>query len=176
VSSRIKSRVIFWEWGRTLFTISFILVSCLIYILWPCRLRRHFDGLRGVISQKIELLITIAVGTSNATYIYIHVLVRLCACAYAWCVCARAELGYLSRYSDYAKGWTTGVCFPARSRYFSLLHKVQISRRAHPASYSVGTEVASSGVTRPGREADHSSPSTVEIENDWAIPPLLHMP
>jgi hypothetical protein len=28
------------------------------------------------------------------------------------------------------------------------------------------------GVKRPGREADHSLPSSAEVENAWAIPPL----
>jgi hypothetical protein len=31
------------------------------------------------------------------------------------------------------------------------------------------------GVKRPGREADHSPPSSAEIKNGVAIPPLPHM-
>jgi hypothetical protein len=30
------------------------------------------------------------------------------------------------------------------------------------------------GVKRPGRETDHSPPSTAEVKNDGAIPPLSH--
>jgi hypothetical protein len=30
-------------------------------------------------------------------------------------------------------------------------------------------------VTRPGREADHSPPSSAEVKNGGAVPPLLHM-
>jgi hypothetical protein len=33
----------------------------------------------------------------------------------------------------------------------------------------------SSGIKRPGREADHSPPSSAEVKNDGAIPPLPHM-
>jgi hypothetical protein len=33
----------------------------------------------------------------------------------------------------------------------------------------------SPGVKRPGREADHSPPSSAKDKNDGAIPPLLHM-
>jgi hypothetical protein len=32
------------------------------------------------------------------------------------------------------------------------------------------------GVNRPGCEADHSPPSSVEVKNGGAIPPLPHMP
>lgn len=35
--------------------------------------------------------------------------------------------------------------------------------------------VFSPGVKRPGREADHSPPSPVEIKNDEAVPLLPHM-
>jgi hypothetical protein len=31
------------------------------------------------------------------------------------------------------------------------------------------------GGKRPGREADHSSPSSAEVKNGGAIPPLPHM-
>jgi hypothetical protein len=32
------------------------------------------------------------------------------------------------------------------------------------------------GVARPGSEADHSSPSRVEVKNMWRIPPFPHWP
>jgi hypothetical protein len=37
-------------------------------------------------------------------------------------------------------------------------------------------EAISWRVTRSGWEADHSSPSSVEVKNGGAIPPLPHMP
>jgi hypothetical protein len=38
---------------------------------------------------------------------------------------------------------------------------------AHPASYPVGSRDPSPGVKRPGREADHSPPSSAEVKNAW---------
>jgi len=35
---------------------------------------------------------------------------------------------------------------------------------AHPASYTVGTRALSLGVKRPGRETDHSPPSSAEVK------------
>jgi hypothetical protein len=40
---------------------------------------------------------------------------------------------------------------------------------AHTASYPVGTGGWLPGVKRPGREADHSPPSSAEIKNGGAI-------
>jgi len=37
----------------------------------------------------------------------------------------------------------------------------------HPASYSVGSIDSFPGVKRPGREADHSHPSSTEVKNAW---------
>jgi hypothetical protein len=45
---------------------------------------------------------------------------------------------------------------------FSLLYSVQTGSGAHTASY-------------PEREADHSLPSSADVKNDGAIPPLPHM-
>jgi hypothetical protein len=53
---------------------------------------------------------------------------------------------------------------------FSLLYSVQTGTGAHPASYPIGNP----GVNRPGCEADHSPPSTAEIKNCGATPPLSH--
>jgi hypothetical protein len=37
---------------------------------------------------------------------------------------------------------------------------------AHPASYPMGTRGSFPGVKQPGREADHSPPSSVEVK-EW---------
>jgi hypothetical protein len=39
----------------------------------------------------------------------------------------------------------------------------------------MGTEGYFPGLKRPGREADHSSPSIADVKNDVAVPPLPHM-
>jgi len=38
---------------------------------------------------------------------------------------------------------------------------------AHPACYPLGTGALSRGVRRPGRDADHSPPSSAKIKNAW---------
>jgi hypothetical protein len=68
-----------------------------------------------------------------------------------------------------ATGWTTGVRFPAGARDFNLLCNVQTGSGAHPASYP---GALSPGVERPGRQADHSPPSSAEVENGGAVPLL----
>jgi hypothetical protein len=52
--------------------------------------------------------------------------------------------------------------------YFPLLHTVQNSSGAKPASVS-------GGIRRKGREADLVAPSIAEVKNGEAIPPLLHV-
>jgi hypothetical protein len=73
-------------------------------------------------------------------------------------------------------GWTAGVWLPAGIRDLYLLHSAQTGSGAHAASYSVGTGGFFPGVKRPGPEADHSPPSSVEDKNDGAIHPLLYTP
>jgi hypothetical protein len=45
---------------------------------------------------------------------------------------------------------------------------------AHPASYPVGTSSFTLGVKRPGREADHSPPSSAEVKECMEL--YLHFP
>jgi hypothetical protein len=52
------------------------------------------------------------------------------------------------------------VRFPAGVGNFSLHHRVQNGSGAHPASCRMGTRGSFPGVKRPGREADHSPPSS----------------
>jgi hypothetical protein len=48
-----------------------------------------------------------------------------------------------------------------------LMVCVQTGSGAHPASCPMGTGVPSPGVkVRPGRDADHSLPSSAEVENE----------
>jgi hypothetical protein len=51
------------------------------------------------------------------------------------------------------------------ARDFSLLRSIQTGSGAHLASYPMGTGALSPGVKRPGRETDHSSPLSAEVEN-----------
>jgi len=48
----------------------------------------------------------------------------------------------------------------------SLRHRVQTGSRTHSASYPMGTGgLFPPEVKQPGREADHSPPSSVEVKN-----------
>jgi hypothetical protein len=61
-----------------------------------------------------------------------------------------------------ATGWAARFRFAVGETDFSQLHSVQAGSGAHPDSYPTGTGGGglSPGVKRPGREADHSPPST----------------
>jgi hypothetical protein len=60
------------------------------------------------------------------------------------------------------------VRLPEGAGNFSLHHRVQNGSGAHPASYQIGTGGFFPGVKRPGRESDHSPPSTAEVKNAWS--------
>jgi hypothetical protein len=47
----------------------------------------------------------------------------------------------------------------------SPLHRVQNGSGAHAVSYPVGTRGSFRGVKWPGREADHSPPSSAEVKD-----------
>jgi hypothetical protein len=60
-----------------------------------------------------------------------------------------------------------GVRSPAGAKDFSSILFVQTGSGAHPASCTMGTGGPSSWVkARPGRDADHSPPSSAEVENE----------
>jgi hypothetical protein len=61
---------------------------------------------------------------------------------------------------------------------FSLLHVVQTGSGVHPTSYPMGTGGSFPGVKRPGRESDHSPPTTAEVKKMWiytSTPPYAFM-
>jgi hypothetical protein len=60
------------------------------------------------------------------------------------------------------------VRFPGGTGNFSLHHRVQNGSGAHPASYPMDNRGSFPGVKRPGREADHSPPSSAEVKNAWS--------
>jgi hypothetical protein len=62
---------------------------------------------------------------------------------------------------------TIEVRFPAGAKYFSSSLCVQTGSEAHPASCTMGTGGPFPGAkARPGRDADHSPPSSAEVENE----------
>jgi hypothetical protein len=58
-----------------------------------------------------------------------------------------------------------GVRFPAKVIGFSLLHRVQTGSSSHLESYHVGNGGLPLGVKGPGREADRSHPSSIEVKD-----------
>jgi hypothetical protein len=60
-----------------------------------------------------------------------------------------------------------GVRTPTGAKDFSSNHCVQTGSGAHPASCTMGTEGPSpEGKARPGRDADHSPPSSADVVNE----------
>jgi hypothetical protein len=56
------------------------------------------------------------------------------------------------------------VRFPAWAEDFSPHHRVQNGSGTHPAFYPMGTRSSFHGGKRPGREVDHSPPSSAEVK------------
>jgi hypothetical protein len=60
-----------------------------------------------------------------------------------------------------------GVRFPAGEKDFSSILCVQTGSGAHPAACAMGTGGPFPGVkARPWHDADHSLPSSAEVENE----------
>jgi hypothetical protein len=63
--------------------------------------------------------------------------------------------------------WTAGVRSPTEAEDFSSNLCIQTGSGAHPASCTVGTGGSfPGGKTRPGRDTDHSPPSSVEVKKE----------
>jgi hypothetical protein len=72
--------------------------------------------------------------------------------------------------------WEVGVRVPVGSRIFT--HVVQTGSEVHPTSYTMGTGSCFPEVKRPGREADHSPPTSAEVKKMWmytSTPPYAFM-
>jgi hypothetical protein len=84
----------------------------------------------------------------------------------------RHELSSL-RSRDSVVGIATGY-----GRVKNFLHVAQTGSRVHPTSYPMGTGGFSSGVKRPGHEADHSPQASAEVTKMWidtSAPPYIFM-
>jgi hypothetical protein len=70
--------------------------------------------------------------------------------------------------SDYGlDDWAIGVRSPAGAKDFSCSLCVKAGSGAHPASCTMGTGGPfPGGKARPARDADHSPPSSAEVENE----------
>jgi hypothetical protein len=90
------------------------------------------------------------------------------AIIYTSIIMIRSRVSSGSIVSDYGlDDRAIGVRFPAGAKDFSCSLCVQIGSGANPAFRPMGTGVLSPGVkARLGREADHSPPSSVEVEKE----------
>jgi hypothetical protein len=80
--------------------------------------------------------------------------------------CSRGGSG--SIVSDYGlDDWAIEVRPPTETENFSSSPCIQTGSGAHPAFYPMGTGGSfPGGKARPGRDADHSPPSSAEVKNE----------
>jgi hypothetical protein len=71
-------------------------------------------------------------------------------------------MSFHSRYSDCLQAGGTGDRIPVGTRFFA---PVQTGTESHTASCTMGTWSFPGGKLRPGRDADPSLPSSVEVKN-----------
>jgi hypothetical protein len=63
--------------------------------------------------------------------------------------------------------WKIGVRSPTGTEDFSSSPCIQTGSGAHPASYPVATRGPfPEGKARPGRDTDHSPPSSAKVKNE----------
>jgi hypothetical protein len=81
---------------------------------------------------------------------------------------------FSSRYRNKATCWTTGVRFPVGAgKWFFFLFAIASRPVQGPSKLFTQWVLVdlSSGVKRPGREANHSAPSSVKVKNVWSYTP-----
>jgi hypothetical protein len=64
-------------------------------------------------------------------------------------------------------GWVNVIRFPAGYGIFSLRHRIQTALETTQTATELVPGALSLGLKRPGREADHFSPSSAEVRNPW---------
>jgi hypothetical protein len=82
---------------------------------------------------------------------------------------------FLSRYSDWPRAGRPRGLSSSSARVKNFL-TVQTDSGVHPTSYTMATGALSPEVKRPGLEADHSPPASVEVKKIWIYTPLPYTP
>jgi hypothetical protein len=88
-----------------------------------------------------------------------------------FCQC---NMGYLSWYSDQLQAGRSGFDSWQWQKIFLYSSASRSALRATQPRIQCVTGALSPGVKRSGSEADHPTPSSVEIKNSGAIPPFFH--
>jgi hypothetical protein len=138
--------------------------SRLMYVLFPHSILQRNIMTLGVWEQGTEKIIWIQEGGtwSHIQNSYYSNSMRFFASGVAqWCS------------TGLRAGWS-GVRVPAGAGNFSIHHRVQTDSGPYPASCPMGTRGSFLGVKRPGREADHSPPSSAEVKECMEL--YLHSP
>jgi hypothetical protein len=87
--------------------------------------------------------------------------------AYLWVVTVKTGAAVAQLVQCLTTGWTTGVRSLTVAEDFFSSPCVQTGSGVHPASYPMGTGGPfPGGKARPGRDADHSHPSSAEVKNE----------
>jgi hypothetical protein len=81
------------------------------------------------------------------------------------------QIIYYSRYSDGRSSGLPGLEY-RQGKYFCLLHNIQPVLMPIQPPIQWVLCASSPGVKRPGREADHSPPSSAEVKKGGGISPL----
>jgi hypothetical protein len=102
-------------------------------------------------------------------YSYTHAIIRIKWFTSVWGMSRDSSVGIATDHGQDGRGSN-----PDRVRSFSSPQRPD--RLRGPTSLlSNGYRGLFPGVKRPGREADHSPPTSVEVKNGGSIPPLPHM-
>jgi hypothetical protein len=81
---------------------------------------------------------------------------------------------YLSRYSDGLLAGRTGFSSQQEQDFFLQSAASRPVLKSDQPLIQIVPRALSPGVNRPGRKTDHSPPSSTDVKNDGAIPPLPH--
>jgi hypothetical protein len=101
--------------------------------------------------------------------------------AYYTAATATATVGYYKRSRDSSVGTTTGYWLDGldsrhrKSFLFSTASGPDLGPIQPPVQWILGAGVFPRGVKRPGRETDHSPPSSAEVKKGGTIRPIIHM-
>jgi hypothetical protein len=153
------------------------LFTCLIFSLalnstTTALVRRWYTWMHPYTHTYIHYVIT---HTYMHTYTHIHIYtnanIRSCNIIHVYIHIHRSQGSSVSIVSDYGlDDRAIRVRSPAGAEDFSSSLYVQIGSGAHAASCPLGTGVLSPGCkARPGRDADHSPPSSAEVMNELEL-------